>query len=244
MLRIEQHIRDLCRDNGQKEFLLSLLPRLAENIKSLDTRVTKRFSAIALLCAAFEFLSRSRIDYFSFSGMRVSDYRLIEIFLPVAVSYVLFDSAALISSRRLLEQLHDTIIRFLLPNLWAVDFELYLRPPHLLKTYYLIAHETKGWRSRAVDFSINPFLFVFSIVAPSFLLYASFRNVFKYGVDMLFLISAGLTLFFLAQAMLLFSAVMEAVKEPVPPEDAPEANQEQKGEEAPASQSADHQGPK
>lgn len=215
MLRIDSEITDLCSTEEGRATAIGFLPTIFDNIKGLDQKIARHLFTVALLCLAFELLARSSIGTISISGIQITEYSMIERFLPALIAYLTFSSWSLVAARRLLEELHDKIIERVYTKLWQKDLELFLRPPHMIKTYSALQRENGGCMGLALEWSVKPIVLVLFLSIPIFLIYSWWTIFSKFGLwDFLTIFSFFISFFFFLQTFLISAALTAAVAIP------------------------------
>lgn len=211
MVRIRSDIEQFCNAEETKDQAGAIMSVLLDNIRDIDNHLSKRTFYAAVLIGGFEFIKRASVGQITVLGIQFTEFSMVEKILPVLIAYLYFSCWAHIANRRLLEELYNNFVRCIYPTLGKNDLDVYLRPPNFVKTYDIIARESKGISRILIDVSVLPVVLSLILSVPVFTAYAIHSLLSKYGSDdLLALASSGLSVFFIFQAFLLIVTVNNA----------------------------------
>lgn len=211
MIRAIEDIRKLCATESGKKSALDFQALIIDNIKGLDRKLSGRLVTVTVLCVLFELLDSAAISEISITGIRISDYGILDRILPVLIAYLYFECIVILTGRRLLEEVHDSIIEHTYPDLYMKDLELYLRPPHLIKTYDILIREAPGRSSKILEWSLRPTIVMIIFAVPAFIVYSGWVNLTEYGyADWPSWIGIAISVLFLLQPILLLASLNRA----------------------------------
>lgn len=213
-MRIHQKVTELCASENNKEAVRELMAIILANIRETDEHISRRAFYIAVGIVGFELVKRASVTEITVAGIQITEFSIAERVLPAVIAYLNLACWGLVASRRLLENLYDAFIKCLYPDLWERDLELYLRPSYFIKTYDIVSRLSSGFLKVTLRGSMAVIVVVVAFAVPSFSIYAIYSTLNKYGTtDILTLVSAAVTLFFVIQMFVIMSGSDSAIKD-------------------------------
>lgn len=211
MTKIKEAIRGYADSDPPAENTHFMLNVSLDNIRAIDKLLASRAFYIAVLCAAFEFLRQASISEISVFGVKFTEYGLIERAIPSLVSYLYLSCFTLLASRGLVEELFNTLIKYIFPKLSENELALYLRPAHFIKTYGIVVRNSHGWMRILLNIFSKAIPFFVALSLPVFLSYSFFWLFRKYGIDFVTIFSGFLSTAFVAQAFFVGVSASRAI---------------------------------
>jgi hypothetical protein len=181
-MAISQRIDELLSQPVNHDAAIKYLDVLRSNLRSCVELFDRRSSVLFLTVFTFELLTHAGASEASLMGLKISDLTLVEKLLPLGIGYLYYSLASIISYRRLLEEVHDEIMRVTAPEFFSRDLEYYGHPPTVFHIEAIIARGTSG-RFRAVkSFLVAPLQLTIAIGPALYLVYAVGRLYWRFGV--------------------------------------------------------------
>jgi hypothetical protein len=213
VVRLTKDIDHFCSGETTIAHAPTIMSIIHGNIRETDDHLTRRTFYAAVLIAAFEFLKRASVGEVTIMGIQFTEFTVVEKVLPAIIAYLSLSCWMLIANRRLMEDIYDEFVQHLYPELWKSDLELYLRPPHFIKTYNLLMRESQGLIRRLLNASVLFPIVALWAIAPVFCGYALYSLYIKYSYDILSIVSGIFCVFFVLQTFLVLAGVDRITKD-------------------------------
>lgn len=207
--KIRQQVNRLLSDASNRVEAKEFLSVIRDNWHIAEDSIEKHVRIALTLVIIFELLARAAVSEVSISGFKLTDLSLLQKLLPLGFAYLAYQVSALYSRRRLMIELHDEMVKSILPGFHANNLGYYAHPPQSsFNTEQLLSANTQGWLSQWIHNLSAPIWFVTILGPPTFQIYAYYRLFDLFGfADVLLWLSLAVTAALTVQAFLFFIAI-------------------------------------
>ena len=212
MATIKERIASALSSDDTKQQGRDYLQTIRENLRLSNTTFASRATLLLIAAVSFALLADAAVGEVTLFGVKVNNLAIVQKLIPIVVAYTYYSLFAIMAYRRLLNEVHDEIMRISFPEFYAQNLEFYCYPPSPFHIERIISSETTGRLSSALNTLNDPLVFAIGVGPALFEVYA-FITCFRTfgGLDVVVWISLVASTSFIIQAFLLVVGINRLV---------------------------------
>ncbi len=185
---VESHLLELSANDKlsekERDFLFKQIERTENEIKASEDEIPKNFIKITLYTFIFLVIANSPKEKITIAFISIEEISLIEIFLPVLISFQIFRLWMYAFYRNSTSEAYSSLYKAILPNLYEKKIHEIFYPFSIRAIISKLLDETTGFVIRKISLLGTLILIYFTVFLPYiFLLYAYLVLFDKYQIE-------------------------------------------------------------